>query len=202
MMRYIDVRQFKDKVKPDAESATFVNNTGMQDTICFAYQKTGYGLKRFFLCPYCSKRVQHLFQVDGTYKCQKCSGLNMYKGIKNSTKGGYDEIAYRMKKYATKNNIHFEFPFDYSYFALDKRTRRKSFVGRLKVLQALENMRFYSLFFHTHYRSKVIKSVVTGNHPIIQSTTIEELKNNIYDWNTGMQIKIPESELNVFVKKL
>ena len=127
--------------------------------------------------------------LDAHISVRSVSGLKVYRGIRNSTKGGYDEIAYRMKKYAAKYDIQFKFPFDYACFALDKRTRRKSFVRCLKVLQALENMRFYSLFFRAQCKSKVIKSVMTGNHPIIQSTTIEELKNNIYDWNTGMQIK-------------
>ena len=201
-MGYIDIKQFKDKVKQQAESVTICDADGVKNTICFAYQKTGYGWKRFFLCPYCSKRVQRLYRVGCIYKCQKCSGLKVYRGIRNSTKGGYEEIAYRMKKYAARYDIQFKFPFDYSCFALDKRARKRSFVRCLKVLQALENMRFYSLFFRTQCKSKVIKSVMTGNHPIIQNTTIEELKNNIYDWNTGMQIKIPEFELNGFVKNL
>ena len=164
--------------------------------------KDGIWLETILFCPYCSKRVQRLYRVGCTYKCQKCSGLKVYRVSEIQQKAGYDEIAYRMKKYAAKYDIQFKFPFDYACFALDKRTRRKSFVRCLKVLQALENMRFYSLFFRAQCKSKVIKSVMTGNHPIIQSTTIEELKNNIYDWNTGMQIKMPESELNGFVKNL
>lgn len=101
-MRCIDVKQFKENVKPDAESATFTDSSGIESTVSFGYQKTGYGLKRFFLCPCCAKRVQKLYQVDYSYKCRDCAGINPYRGITNMTKGGADEIAYRMIRYAEK----------------------------------------------------------------------------------------------------
>ena len=33
-------------------------------------------------------------------------------------------------------------------------------------------------------------------------STLEELKNNIYDWDTGTQVIIPEQAVNGFVKSL
>ncbi len=194
-VEYIDVRQFKDKVKPDAKEVTFKDSHGLQRTVSFLYQKTGYGKKRFFCCPFCLKRVQKLYFVGNEYICSECGKVNPYKGIRNDTKGGYGEIAYRMKRYAARYNIQFEFPFDYSYFALDKRVRKKSFVKCLMVLQALENMRFCSLIFKTTYKATVIRSVIMMKHPIQRSATLEDLKNNMYDWNTGKQIVMNETML-------
>ena len=95
-MEYIDVKQFKGKVRQDARKVTFKNVHGKTNTVVFSYQKTKFGFKRFFCCPYCQKRVQKLYYVDHNYKCRECSGINPYRGIKNMTKGGADEIAYRM----------------------------------------------------------------------------------------------------------
>lgn len=93
-MKCISVKQFKGKVKPDAERVTFTDDTGKQNTIEFCYQKTGFGKKRFLMCPYCSKRVEILYRSESGYKCRDCLGIKPYKGIKNMTKGGADEIAY------------------------------------------------------------------------------------------------------------
>lgn len=198
----IDVAQLKSHIKADAHDVT-IRTGGKSQVILLAYQKTGYGQKRFFVCPCCSKRVQRLYQSEGSdWKCRKCSGINPYYGIQNNTKGGYNEIAYRMRKYADKVGIQFSFPFNYLDFALDARIHKKKFRDSVKVLQALENMRFHSLFFKSQYKPKVIKSVMNGKHPIIQNVTLEELKNNIYDWNTGKQVIIPEQVANGLVKSL
>ena len=184
----IDVAQLKSHIKADAHDVTI--RTGVKSqVILLAYQKTGYG--------------QRLYQSEGSdWKCRKCSGVNPYYGIQNNTKGGYNEIAYRMRKYADKVGIQFSFPFNYLDFALDARIHKKKFRDSVKVLQALENMRFHSLFFKSQYKPKVIKSVMNGKHPIIQNVTLEELKNNIYDWNTGKQVIIPEQVANGLVKSL
>lgn len=197
--RFIDVRNLKELVKSDAVKVTFALEEG-ERTVHFAYQKTGYGQKRFFLCPQCGKRTVHLYIVKGNLKCRMCSGVKRYEGIQNNTKGGYDEIGYRMQKYAARHDIVFDFPFDYTAFIFDTRTSRKKFSDALKILQALENMRFHALFFKSRYKPSVIKSVVTMQHPLIQSATLKELKNNIYDWNTGDRVVIPESDLSSFVK--
>lgn len=197
-MTRIDVRDLKGKIKNDAKGVTLRTGDKKQH-IRIAYQNTGFGKKRFFVCPYCSKNVQHLY-IDGTdLKCRTCGGVK-YTGIQNCTKGGYDEIAYRMIRYAKQNDITFDFPFDYTTFIFDTRTSKKKFSDALKILQALENMRFHVLFFKSRYKPSVIKSVVTMQHPLIQSATLKELKNNIYDWNTGDRVKIPESNLSSFIK--
>lgn len=199
-MDRIDVRDLKGKIKDDSKGVTLRIGDKMQH-IMLAHQNTGFGKKRFFVCPYCSNNVQHLY-IDGTdLKCRTCGGVK-YKGIQNCTKGGYDEIAYRMKRYAAAHDIQFSFPFNYLDFAMDARMRKTKFRNYVKVLQALENMRFHSLYFSTQYKPNLIRSVMTGKHKIVQNVTLDELKNNIYDWETGGQIKIPESEVSGFVKSL
>lgn len=203
MVYCIDVGQLKGHIKADAQSVTIKISTGdKSQVICLAYQKTGYGQKRFLVCPICSKRVQHLYLSEGSnWKCQKCSGVNPYHGIQNKTKGGYDEIGYRMRRFAEKNGISFTFPFNYLNFAFDDRMQKKKFRQCVKVLQALESMRFHSQFFKATYKPKIIRAVTSGKHPLMQNT-LYDLQNNIYDWNTGKKIVMQESEVNTLVKGL
>lgn len=197
-MEYIEIKQFKEKVPPDAKSATFQTKEGKENTVYFEYQKTGYGQKRFFLCPCCGKRVTKLYSMRYGYRCRECGGINPYKGIKNMTKGGSDEITYRMLKYAAKHGIQFEFPFDYLQFATDERIRKKSFLKSLKILQGLENMRFQAIMNKTTYSSKVLSSVCKGQHLLLQEKSLYDLKNWIYNWNTGQEIIVPHPKL--FIK--
>lgn len=192
-MEYIDIKQFKDKVKKDAETVTFKNNPdGAEYTVCFGYQKTGYGSKRFFLCPCCSKRVQKLYYVGCGYKCRECAKVNPYKGIKNMTKGGADEIAYRMKRYAAQNDIVFDFPFDYLDFLNDDRVKKASFRKKLTILQGLENMRFQAVMSQTTYTAKILSAVCRGKHPLLESESLWNLKNWFYNWRSGKRI-VPDN---------
>lgn len=186
-MNYIDVRDLKGKIKPDAQLVTLGIGERKQKVL-LVYQKTGYGQKRFFLCPSCEKRVEHLYVTSkGILKCRKCSGIR-YKGIQDTTKGSYDEIAYRMKRYANKHNIDFDFPFSYLAFANDKRCNKQKFRQYLTVLQALENMRFQALFYKTRYTSKLLNQVISGKHPLLQLLALSDLREWLYDWHTGKQI--------------
>lgn len=189
-MKYIDVKQFKDRVKADAKAVTFKNPDGTEHTVLFGYQKTGYGSKRFFLCPCCSKYVQKLYYVGHGYKCRECGGINPYKGIKNMTKGGADEIAYRMKRYAAQNDIVFDFPFDYLDFLNDDRIKKASFRKKLTILQGLENMRFQAVMNQTTYTAKLLSSVCRGKHLLLESESLWNLKNWLYDWGSGKRIML------------
>ena len=39
------------------------------------FQKTNYGIKYFFRCPYCFNNRQHLYYVNGVWKCRECGNL-------------------------------------------------------------------------------------------------------------------------------
>lgn len=44
------------------------------------YQKTGFGYKKFFVCPVCGARRQFLYLDDSLhFVCRKCLGKNVYK---------------------------------------------------------------------------------------------------------------------------
>jgi hypothetical protein len=192
---HIDIRQLKGRIKEGTSKVTLKTGDKVQ-IIHLGYQKTGHGQKRFFICPDCSNRVEKLYCTAAyTWKCRRCSGAKPYCGIQNSTKGGYDEIAYRMKKYADKRGIQFDFPFDYLAFTFDRRIKGARFRRYVKVLQALENMRFHALFFKVTYKPGIIRQVTSGKHPLMQNVTLNDLKNNVYDWNTGTQIKMDEAIL-------
>jgi hypothetical protein len=191
----IDVRQLKGRIKVDADRVKIKVGDKVQ-VVRFGYQKTGYGQKRFFICPNCFKRVEKIYYTSAcAWKCGRCSSINPYHGIQNNTKGGYDEIAYRMRKYADKKNISFNFPFNYLDFAFDSRTKKAKFRQYMKVLQALENMRFHAMFFKVTYEPDIIRQVMSGRHPLMQNVTLNDLKNNVYDWSTGTQIEMTVSVL-------
>ena len=38
-------------------------------------QKTNYGVKSFFICPYCFNNRQHLYHINNTWKCRECGNL-------------------------------------------------------------------------------------------------------------------------------
>ena len=67
-MEYIDVKQFKEKVRQDARKVTFKNVHGKTNTVVFSYQKTKFGVKRFFCCPWCMLAMtQSQEDVQETY---------------------------------------------------------------------------------------------------------------------------------------
>ena len=197
---YIDIRQLKDKIKPD-ETVINIKIGEQEQKVALEYQKVGFGRRRFFRCPYCSKRVERLYYKNKRLRCSKCQGINLYRGIMNNTKGSYYEIAYRMTRYAEKHNIKFNLPFNYLNFVQDERIGREKFRQDLKIMQALENMRFHSLFFGQAYKPDDFKRVLSGEHPLLQSTTLSDLKNNVYDWKTGKQIKLSLQAARVLLRR-
>lgn len=38
-------------------------------------QRTNYGIKNFFKCPYCFSNRQHIYHVNNTWKCRECGNL-------------------------------------------------------------------------------------------------------------------------------
>lgn len=75
-----------------------------------AYQKTGFGFKRFFKCPYCGTRRKYLYPVGiGRFACSNCVERNVYAYRTNI----YDEsienvIRYKILKLLIDLNIDIE----------------------------------------------------------------------------------------------
>ena len=143
------------------------------------------GARRLFVCPNCGGYSFKLLNFGQEWQCRKCCDVNLYRGIQNTTKGGADEIAYRMAKFAEKKDISdFELPFDYMKYCNDDRSiqQNEEFRKNLKIMQALENMRFQAGLFGTRYSAKLLKKVITGMHPLLYQTTLYDLRQSCYDW--------------------
>lgn len=180
-MQRIDIKQLT-KIKPGTNSIK-VQVGEREYRIELLYQKVQYGEKRYFQCPHCGKRIQYLYVGERKVGCSKCLNHNPYCGIQNCTKGGYDEIAYRMKRYANKYDIQFQFPFDYLDYAQDERVNKNDFRKHLVILQSLENMRCNALHLNEKYEAKLLKQVVQCKHPLmLGGATLEDLRSNFYDW--------------------
>lgn len=147
-----------------------------------SWQKTGYGRRCFFVCPSCRKRFIKIYVVDERIRCQNCADLKPYYGIQYTTKGGYVELEYRMRRYSLKHDIRFAYPFDYEDFLFDSRMEKESFRCKIKILQALENMRQQAIFFKSTFTPKQIKAVLSYKHPTLLNHSINSLKNNYYLW--------------------
>ena len=147
-------------------------------------QKTGFGVRKFLVCPECERRKTKLFiekDAKNGFKCADCIGLNLYRAIQNGTKGGYLELHYRMDRYAAKHGIAInKWPFSFFDYVDDPRFGKADFKRALKILQALENMRGQNIFFKTIYKPETIKSVLTGKHPNLQRHSIHELHRFYY----------------------
>lgn len=182
MIPYIDASEVKKQLPPGCEQATYKTNTAHKLTL--SPQKTGFGTRYFLVCPACGRRVQRLYLCCGRLICRTCGKVPLYRGIQNSTRGGYFEIQYRMDKFAAKHGIKFDYPFDYMTFLLDKRIRRESFRRKIRILQALENMRLQCVLFHSRYVRKTIQSVLDGTHPLVtdERISLKDLRDNLYRW--------------------
>lgn len=155
---------------------------GENFNVQLAEQRTGFGKRKFLVCPECERRTMRLYRRAGTpFVCDKCAGVNLYKPIQNGTRGGYIELSYRMERYATKQNITFSCPFDYAEFANDPRNGDAAFRKSLMILQSLENMRSQNIFFKTTYSQAKIKAVLTGKHPLLSEKSLYEMKRWL--WN-------------------
>lgn len=180
-MRYscIDISQIEKKYKTGSSLCAEID--GERYIIQLAEQKTGFGSRKFFVCPKCGRRTKLLYQNgEKPFYCDKCAGINLYKAIQNGTKGGETELEYRMERFARKNKISFEYPFDYMQFAKDPRNTKTDFRQCLLILQALENMRMQNILYKTVYGPKTIKAVLNGSHPLLQEKGIEKIKKYLY----------------------
>ena len=158
-----------------------VQYCGKTFPVNFAEQKTGFGIRKFFVCPVCGKRRTKLFLCGSGLFCVDCANLKPYKDIQNATKGGYREIQYRMERFAEKNGIHIEkWPFEFMKYSGHPAYNRKKFQKVLKILQVLENMRLQNILFKTTFSQRTIKAVLKGNHPALTKYTLPELQKYLW----------------------
>ncbi len=158
-----------------------VSYCGKLFSVDFAEQRTGFGTRKFFVCPVCGKRRTKLFLCGSGLFCVDCADLKPYKDLQNSTKGGYREIQYRMERFAERNGIKIKkWPFEFVDYADNPAYNRKKFQKVLKILQVLENMRLQNILFKTTFRQRTIKAVLTGKHPALTKYTLPELQKKLW----------------------
>ena len=108
-----------------------------------------------------------------------------------------------MERYAKKNNIEIvRFPFNYMDYIQDERPMKKgkdSFRMKLKVLQALENMRFQTIMMKKTFSNQAIRKVISEKHPILQKVSLKDMTMIWYDWesDSGKGFTIPASHNRV-----
>ena len=181
-MMILDIYALKPEVRAAKEMTATIY--GQKYLIQTAEQKTGFGIKKFLLCPVCGKRRVKLYFVGNGFKCASCGKINLYTGIQNGTRGGERELEYRMMRFAAANEITIsEWPFHYLHYIADKRISRASFRKKIVILQALENMRFQNIFFGKVYPQTVIRSVLKGEHPALNTKTLGYLQRYTVDFN-------------------
>lgn len=137
---------------------------GTNIKIELAKQPTGFGYKRFLYCDRCHKRREKLYVdiVNLEVYCRGCLPLNIYKGIQNTTVGGYDYLYYRMSNLAENHGIEISFPFDYTEY-LTKRPkymRVKTWERLMIQLQIMESMRFNAIYFNIRLKVKEINFIL------------------------------------------
>lgn len=182
MKAYIDVKDCIKLGARDLPAATIKLSNGLEYNIQFSRQKTGYGEKLFFVCPGCGCRRTKLYLCAGGLLCRECYPLPAYRGIKNSTPGGYDYIACRMLTLARQEGISLKFPFHYLEYRKPKYKHFAKWQEAIKKLQALENMRNQAIFFKKRYSLDTINRVYHNQHPLVSTCSLQELDKYFYRW--------------------
>lgn len=84
----IDINDLSSKSKGNEAVAVVVKGRS-KDKKTIVYldgQKNRFGEKKFFICPYCGELRQHLYYVQGDWKCRECGNLK-YRSTSTYRKG-------------------------------------------------------------------------------------------------------------------
>ena len=131
---------------------------------------SGYGVRHYFICSKCGQYRQK-FAFDGEkFDCFGCFGVNLYAGIQETSRGGWEFIMYKMHRFAKKNRMgELKFPFNYyGHHPRSARYNSDKWSKNLMILQALESMRNQALFYEKTFDPKIIQAVERGEHPAVQ----------------------------------
>jgi endogenous inhibitor of DNA gyrase (YacG/DUF329 family) len=137
-------------------------------TVKIVTQRTGFGQRRYFLCPTCGRKCGKLHRItigEKTYKpffCQKCIPLDLYKSRRNM----YDEdshslIVWHMNKLAA---TVIDRPIKYPYCLIDYLTDKpppgmswRRYYNTLEKLQRMERLRMAAIFHGMKFTAREIK---------------------------------------------
>lgn len=184
-MTSIHIKQLS-KAIDDKSTGAIIECNGKKQKVLFNRVKVGYGEKVFFTCLICGKNKERLYLEGNLFRCSDCCFVNPYKGIQNTTKGGYDYIAYKMQRFAIKCGIgRFDFPFDYSKHPKPKGKHKDKWEKNLAIMQCLENMRFQSIIYNKMWNPITIRSVEQGKNKYL-SYPLFELKQYLFAIDSGV----------------
>lgn len=150
-----------------------------------AEQKTGFGVKRFLICPNCGARRVKLVHVRGKTYCHGCAPFNVYAERCNLyDSGGTALIVYHLKKLARSAKITIRWPFDCMDHTFSKPAgmRWERWSMTLKKLQALEQMRFCAIFLQCRYTAKDIKE--RTSREVLEGVSLAEIEGRLPVQNT------------------
>ena len=144
-------------VPPECRDDITVAGTDVQ----LVTQPTGFGCRRYFLCPACNRKCGKLYGVHGYIYCQKCIPLDIYR----IRRGLYDEagaalIVWHMRKLAKNiSDKPIKYPFRYfDYPSFPPRYMRSEKYRKILLkLQILENMRFAANFYGARFTAADIR---------------------------------------------
>lgn len=189
-MSYIDVKDVKPLI--EAENGNILHLWGFE--IPLSRQKTGFGVRMFFLCPRCGERRAKLYDLNGRLYCRSCipSNRSPYAGLTHVTKGGRLDINYRMHRLAKKYDIDIKMPFYYYDYPKPKGCSHYKWEFVMRQLQALENMRNQSIFCKKKWKTRTIRSILDGTNIILLNDdcdaglTLYEMTKFFIDWDDGV----------------
>lgn len=138
--------------------------------IFISKQKTGFGERKFFVCPECGERRTKIYCYENgeKFKCRSCLGKNIYSERCNLYDGGGTAlIEYKffnliseldLSKTSKKRHI----PFDSRYYGAckPKHMRYEKFELILKQLTALSAMRDTTILQKCKYGTKDINRIL------------------------------------------
>ena len=133
-------------------------------TVRITMQRTGFGYRRYFICPNCTRKcgkLNHINLIKGALYCQSCIPINLYHVRRNLyDEAGTSLITWHMGKLAPAiSGQPIKFPFDYNRYPIDPppNMSRKKYRETLLKLQVLENMRFATLARGTRFTAADIR---------------------------------------------
>lgn len=131
--------------------------------------RVGFGEKHYFICSKCGQyRVKLAFNGE-KFACFGCFGVNPYAGLQKTSRGGWEFIMYKMRRYAEKNRVgDLKFPFTFYDYPRPARYDADKWSKVMMILQALESMRNQALFYEKTFDPKIIQAVERGIHEAVQ----------------------------------
>ena len=105
MKKFIDIQDCIIRGPRELTAAMIKLDNGREYEVQFAGQRTGYGEKKFFICPRCGSRRTKLYLYGDQLLCRSCYPGEFYRTIKNVTPGGDLYIAHLIEVWPAKSRL-------------------------------------------------------------------------------------------------